>query len=323
MKIGGPARYIIEICSEQDITDAVGFAEEKELPIITIGAGSNIIFKDDGFSGVVLLNKIPGLSIDASGIVKTGAGVNWTEVVSKAVQADLSGIEAMALIPGTAGASPVNNIGAYGQEIKDSLESLVAFDTLAKQFVELSNSDCDFSYRDSRFKTKEHGRFIISQITLKLNTDANNYQPPEYPALKLELERQNITKPTPKDVEKVVTAMRQAKLPNPAWLANTGSFFKNPTVSNETADELVKSYPDIPSYPQPDGTKKLAAAWLIDKAGLKNYRQNGIWVYDRQALVLVNESANSFNDLQKMQDLITNKVKEKFGVFLEVEPEII
>jgi len=324
MKLGGPASYLAEVHSEQEVEETAKFAKDHNLPVITLGTGSNILFKDTGFSGLIIINKIPGLFIDRpSGIVQAGGGVNWNEVVSKSVDAGLYGIEALALIPGTAGATPVNNVGAYGQEIKDTLASLRAYDTSTNQFIELNNRDCDFSYRDSRFKTKEHGRFIICQITFTLKNNLAAYQPPDYPSLKIELNKLKINKPTPKDVETVISNMRRSKLPNPAWLANAGSFFKNPQVTQEVAKNLIETYPGLPAFDQPDGTKKLSAAWLIDKAGLKNHHQNGIWVYDQQALVLVNESATSFKDLQVMQDLIINTIKSKFGVILEPEPEII
>lgn len=324
MRIGGPANTIIAIYSEQDIIKAVEYTKNKNMPLITIGAGSNIIFKDNGFDGIVLVNKIFGLEVDdSSSLVQAGSGVRLDEVVQKAVDANLCGIESLSGIPGTIGAAPVNNIGAFGQEIKNTLESVRAFDTTSNQFVEIPNDQCSFSYRDSRFKTKGHRRFIISQVTLKLKPAAADYQAPNYPSLLTEITKQGITNPTPRDIRRIVIAIRQEKLPDPVRLANSGSFFKNPVVQPDMVNKLLQTYPDMPHYPQTDGTEKLAAGWLIEQAGLKNYQQNGIWVYDKQTLVLINESARNFTDLWLMVEHVVNTVNQKFDIILEPEPEII
>jgi len=324
IRIGGPANEIIVAHSEQDITEIVSYAKTKNSPLITLGAGSNIVFRDNGFSGVVLINRVMGLEVDDStGLVHAGSGVFWDAVVQKAIDANLCGIESLSAIPGTVGAAPVNNIGAYGQEIKDTLVSVRAFDTSINQFIDIPNDQCGFSYRDSRFKTKEHGRFIISQITLQLKPTPENYQAPNYSSLIEELNNRGINIPQPKYVRQTVIALRQEKLPDPVRLANSGSFFKNPIVPPDIAKRLLQIYPDMPHYPQTDGTEKLAAAWLIDQSGLKSYKQNGIWVYDKQALVLINESAKSFTDLWLMVEHIISTVNQKFGVILEPEPEII
>jgi UDP-N-acetylmuramate dehydrogenase len=189
--------------------------------------------------------------------------------------------------------------------------------------VEIPNDQCGFSYRDSRFKTKEHGRFIISQITLQLQPTSVNYQAPNYPSLIKELSNRGVNTPQPKYVRQTVMAIRQEKLPDPARLANTGSFFKNPIVLPDMANKLLRAYPEMPHYPQTDGTEKLAGGWLIEQAGLKNYQQNGMWIYDKQALVLINESAKSFTDLWLMVEHIISTVNRKFGIILEPEPEII
>lgn len=323
MRIGGPANTVIAVHSEQDITEAAAYAKDQGLPIITLGSGTNIIFKDSGFNGVILINKIMGLTISESGKVIAGSGEQWDEVVKKSTAMNFCGIESLSSIPGTVGGAPVNNIGAYGQEIKDTLVNVRAFDTTTSQFIEIARDQCYFSYRDSRFKTKEHGRFIISQVTLQLKRTAQDYRTPNYQALLAELERLHISKPTPSDVRQAVMTIRKINLPDSVKLANTGSFFKNPYVAGGIANHLLQSFPDMPNYPQPDGSVKLAAGWLIDKTGLKNYRQNGMWIYDKQALVLINESAKSFNDLWQMAEHIIRTVYTKFGVTLEPEPEII
>lgn len=191
-----------------------------------------------------------------------------------------------------------------------------------QQFVELTNVDCGFSYRNSIFKSGQYGRYIISSITLQLQTATSNYQPPLYPALQAELTKREMFYPTPDDVMQTVIAIRTLKLPDPQKLANAGSFFKNPIVSAEQVAQLLQQFPTMPHYPHTRNTEKLAAGWLIEEAGLKDYRDRGIWIYDKQALVLVNEHADSFADLQFMIDTITRAVAEKFSVVLQPEPEI-
>ena len=323
MHIGGPAKAVAVIQTEQDIVEAVQFAKENNHKILVIGQGSNIIFGDAGFDGLVLINKIPGLLIDnQSGIVRVGAGTVWHDVVVQTVEAGLVGLEAMALIPGTTGATPINNVGAYGQEVKDTLVTVRAFDLQTEAFVELANADCGFAYRTSRFKTTDYGRFIISSVTFQLNQKQDTYQAPNYPALQAKLAESDIYYPTPEDVMRNVILIRTAKLPDPAKLANTGSFFKNPFVSAELASKLLTNFPTMPNYPQPDGSYKLAAGWLIEQAGLKDMRLHGVWVYDKQALVLVNENAHSFSDLWAMVTHIQQTVMQIYGVQLEPEPEI-
>lgn len=323
MRIGGPAKIVVAITSEQELKEAIEYATLNNLPHLVIGEGSNIIFGDSGFDGMIIINQIPGLLIDQqTGIVRIGAGTNWHEVVTKTVAAGLVGIEAMALIPGTCGATPINNVGAYGQEISDVLQSVHAYDVDLKQFVELSNAECQFSYRSSIFKGTVYGKYIITAITLQLRQVPTDYQAPNYAALQAELSRREISYPTPQQVVDCVVAIRSAKLPNPAQIANTGSFFKNPIVSKEQAMALIVAFPDLPHFPQSDGTEKLAAGWLIEQAGLKGIAEQGIAVYEKQALVLVNEGSASFSDLQHMIDKVTNTVNEKFGVVLEPEPEI-
>lgn len=324
MRIGGNAAQVVEVFNESDISDAVTLAKTNNQKIQVLGEGSNIIFSDSGFDGLVIINKTPGLLIDPmSGIVRLGAGTHWHDAVLQSVEAGLVGIEALALIPGTCGAAPVNNIGAYGQEIKDVLINLRAFDMQTSQFVELSNADCGFSYRNSRFKSIDYGRFIISSLTLQLHARPEIYVPPQYPALTEYLSQHELYYPGPEDVMRSVMVIRNTKLPDPAKIANTGSFFKNPIVSAELLAKLLIEFPNLPHYPMSDGREKLAAGWLVETAGLKNFRQNGIWVYDKQALVLVNEGTGTFADLMAMVEYIQSTVQTVYGVLLEIEPEII
>lgn len=324
MRIGGPANKLAMVESEQDVEEAAKYASSHNLPIITIGWGSNIIFGDNGFAGVVLINKIPGLNLNSqTSTVTAGAGVITDEIVKQTVDNNLIGMEALSGIPGTIGAAPINNIGAFGQEIKDTLVKVRAYDTNTKSFIELPKDDCRFGYRDSVFKSKEHGRYIITKVELKLRKFDNTYQTPAYPSLQTELAKLSLAKPTLQDIRQTILNLRNKRLPNSKELANTGSFYKNPMADKAKVDELLAKYTDMPHYPQPDGSEKLSAAWLIETAGLKNYRQSGFWVYDKQPLVLVNESSTSYKDLAAINDKIISTIKTNFGITLETEPEII
>lgn len=323
MRLGGPAKFVVVVSNEHEVLEAVEYAKANNLKFIVIGEGSNIVFGDNGFDGLIIVNKIPGLLIDKqAGIMRIGAGTHWHTVVEQAVENNLTGIEAMALIPGTAGATPINNVGAYGQDISQTLQSIYAYDTKMNQFVELSNAQCGFGYRTSLFKSTEYGRYIIISITLQLEQLSDMYTPPNYPALQQELTKRELFYPTPNDVMRTVMAIRSIKLPDPNQIANTGSFFKNPIVSADKARTLLELYPDMPHYPQADGREKIAAGWLVEQAGLKGHKERGIWVYDKQALVLVNEAASSYADLQNMVTIICDAVAKQFGITLEPEPEL-
>ena len=325
MKLGGPAKEIVIAYNENDIVEAFNFSQKNNIPLITIGNGTNVIFSDHGFDGLVVLNRIKGVQIDAeTGLILAASGEKWDDIVQRSIELGFVGIESLTDIPGTVGAAPINNIGAYGQELSETLTKVRAYDTKTKSFVEILNSDCAFAYRNSRFKSVDYGRFIICGVSLQLNKTPKDYPAPTYPTLVEELGRQGVAKPTPLDVRRALFIVRNNRLPNPIDLPNSGSFFKNPIVSNERANELLKSYPTMPSWPVVNtGYVKLSAGWLIENAGLKGYRQGGIWIYDKQALVLVNESAKSFKDLWYMAEHIIKIVDQKYKVVLEPEPEII
>lgn len=322
MRIGGPATYIVTAHNEQDVADAAAFALEKNLPLITLGDGTNVVFSDEGFKGIVVVNEIAGFTISPTGIATIGAGENWDETVAKTISAGFCGIESLSLVPGTTGATPVNNVGAYGQEISHTLVSVRAFDTQTNEFVELPNAECGFSYRTSRFKNEDHGRFIITNVKLQLKPIGETYEPPTYPSLTAELTKLNLEHPNPQQVREAVIAIRTSKLPDPKTTPNVGSFFKNPIVTKNAADQLKADYPNAPIYPHGENFK-VAAGWLIEQAGLKGYHQNGITVYDKQALVLVNESASTFSELKKTYEHIQQVVYQKFNIQLEPEPELL
>ena len=323
MRLGGTARYMCEIHNDEDLKAALQFATMNMLAWRVVGIGSNIVWRDEGFSGLLIVNKIEGFEILQDGVsVKIGAGENWDAVVEKSVAAGLSGIEFLSLIPGTAGATPVQNVGAYGREIKDVLTSLRAYDTVKKQFMDMAANDCVFGYRTSRFKTYDSGRFIIASITLKLSKTLP--QPPFYDALQAYFDQQGTTEFTPQVIRDAVIAIRNSKLPDPAVVANNGSFFANPVVSLGEFGRLKGEFPDIKGWPFNDGVK-VAAGWLVEQAGFKDIHdeQTGMATWHAQSLVLVNEHARSTSDLLAFKQKIVDAVHEKFGVALEQEPELL
>lgn len=326
MRLGGTADFVCEVKSNKDVIAASEWAESRQLPLRMIGGGSNIIWRDEGFKGLLVINKIPGFEqIAGDHISETyciGAGENWDKIVEKTVKAGLSGIECLSFIPGCVGAVPVQNVGAYGQDISQTLVSLEAYDRVSKTFVRIVNADCGFGYRTSRFKTIDNGRFMITSIDLKLQK-----LPPKNFSNSVEayLDEHNIEDRSPKEIRKAVIAIRKAKLPDPAKVANNGSFFANPIITNKALKKLRKTYPDMPAWEVGPDHQKLAAAWLIEKAGFKGKRDaaTGMSTWKNHALVLVNEKASSTQDLIDFQDKIIAKVHKMFDIELEREPEIL
>lgn len=325
MRLGGKAQYLCHVTDKHELVNALDWAKEHEQEVIVIGGGSNIIWGDDGFDGLVIVNEIKTFTIHEEGAksyVTIGAGENWDTVVEKTVDAGLSGIEALSLIPGTAGATPVQNVGAYGQEIADTLVSIEAYDLTSGSFVTLQNDDCKFGYRSSRFKSSDRGRFVIISITLQLARI--NPRPPYYPAVTKYLREHDIRVVTPKVIREAVIAIRTSKLPDPNKIANNGSFFANPIVDKTTAKQLLEKFPGMPQWKVKNGVK-LSAAWLIEQAGLKGHADDktGMAIWHKQPLVLVNNTAQTTADLITFRNMVTKKVRSKFGVALEQEPELI
>jgi UDP-N-acetylmuramate dehydrogenase len=231
---------------------------------------------------------------------------------------NLSGIEAMSAIPGTAGAAPVQNVGAYGQEIADTLLSLEAYDSQTDTFVVLQNNDCGFSYRHSIFRGDQAGRYVITAITIRLYKAAP--QPPFYAALQSYFDTHGTTLFTPQVIRDAVIDIRANKLPDPKQLPNTGSFFKNAIIEDWQLSDLKAAYPDMPTYDMPDGRFKVPTGWLIEQVGLKGQTLHGMRVHDKNALVLINESATSYSDLASARDEIIGAVRDQFHIMIEQEP---
>ena len=322
MKLGGEARYMATADSASDVVSLYRNARKENLPIFVLGGGSNVITHDEVFEGIVLLNKIKGFEVisetDETTDVKIGAGEVWDEVVEKAIGLGLQGIEAMSGIPGTAGAAPVQNVGAYGQESADTLISLEAYDSKTDTIVTISADECDFSYRNSIFRDKEKGRYCILNITLRLNKAEP--KPPYYASLQKYIDENDIREVNLSVIRVAVLNIRSEKLPDPAELPSAGSFLKNALVEKWKLEELQKEYSDIPNYAMSDGRYKIPTGWLIDKAGLRGYRSHGMRVYEKNALVLVNDSATGYDDLAAIREEIVQIVFDKFGIKIEQEP---
>lgn len=322
MKLGGETRFMATADSASDVVSLYRNARKENLPIFVLGGGSNVITHDEVFEGIVLLNKIKGFEVisetDETTDVKIGAGEVWDEVVEKAIGLGLQGIEAMSGIPGTAGAAPVQNVGAYGQEIADTLISLEAYDSKTDTIVTISADECDFSYRNSIFRDKEKGRYCILNITLRLNKAEP--KPPYYASLQRYIDENDIREVNLSVIRVAVLNIRSEKLPDPAELPSAGSFFKNALVEKWKLEELQKEYSDIPNYAMSDGRYKIPTGWLIDKTGLRGYRSHGMRVYEKNALVLVNDSATGYDDLAAIREEIVQIVFDKFGIKIEQEP---
>jgi UDP-N-acetylmuramate dehydrogenase len=327
MRLGGQARYLAEVKNTSDLLNLYNWAASASLPVIMIGRGSNIIWRDEGFNGLILVNKIMGRQVvgeDSHALtLKVGAGENWDKTVEWTVDKKLTGIEYMSLVPGTVGAAPVQNVGAYGGELSQTLLELEALDTRLNAFVKLQNHECGFAYRSSRFKTTDRGRFFITSITLTLRK--TNPVPPFYDSLQKYLDEHGIDKYTPKTIRKAVIEIRQSKLPDPEKVSNNGSFFTNPIVDIAKFSQLRDLYPDIRAWQIKDGHMKIAAGWLVEKAGFKGVRdeQTGMATWPAQALVLVNERARHTGDLLAFKQKITDRVNQMFGIALEQEPELL
>jgi UDP-N-acetylmuramate dehydrogenase len=327
MRLGGVARFLAEAQSEQDIEELVAWAKSKAVAFMIIGQGSNIVWRDEGFSGLIIVNNLKGRVVlnedDTSAIIKVYGGEIWDEVVEKTAENNWSGIEFLSLIPGTAGAAPVQNIGAYGAEIADTLLEVEVFDSTTQTFGTIKKNDCGFAYRTSNFKTSEKGRFLITAIVLKLKK--SNPVPPFYDALAKYFEEHPAKEYTPKIVREAVVAIRSSKLPDPAIVANNGSFFTNPIIEQSQFEILQERYPSIKGWPTTDGKVKIAAGWLVEQANFKGFHDDktGMATWDKQALVLVNEHAKNTADLLEFKQKIVDKVQEMFSITLEQEPELL
>lgn len=328
MRLGGSAAFAVAVSDAEQAAQACRWAMDRGLPFIVVGSGSNIVWRDVGFDGLLIVNRIGGydeaMQPDGSVLMTAGAGENWDSIVERSVASGLTGIEAMSLVPGTAGATPVQNVGAYGQDVSQTLVSVQAYDSHTATMVSISNPECHFGYRASRFKSDDRGRFIITSVSFRL--ERGSIKPPYYRALQTYMDEHGITDTSPASIRQAVISIRSDKLPDPAKIANNGSFFANPIVSQETFDAIAQAYPEleVPHWPADAGIK-LSAAWLLDQAGFKDYHDSGTGMatWHRQPLVLVNERASATAALLTFRDNIITTVADRFGVTLQQEPELL
>lgn len=291
--------------------------------MMVLGGGSNILFTGN-FDGYILKNEIKGIDIiredEHHVYIKAGAGENWHQFVNFCLSHDLAGIENLSLIPGNVGASPMQNIGAYGVEIKDVFHQMEAYHLKDKKIVTFTTNDCAFGYRDSVFKNKFKHQFVILDVTFRLNKIPILHT--SYGAIEQELE---VMKEVPSihSIAKAVVRIRSSKLPDPREIGNAGSFFKNPSVPAPVYEQMKNKFPDMPGYPQYNGTVKLAAGWLIEQCGWKGYRKGDAGCHARQALVLVNYGNASGKDIYSLSEEIRKSVRQKFSVDLEREVNIV
>jgi len=320
--IGGKIQYLAEVKNKKEVDEAVCFAKKNKLKIFIIGGGSDILIGDSDFQGLVI--KYIGDSVDINGdIVTSEAGLIWDKLVEEVVGKNFQGIECLSGIPGSTGAAPIQNIGAYGQELKNVFLKLTAYDIAKEEFVEFESADCEFGYRESVFKKKDYWqKFIITDITLRLNK--NGKPEVKYDSLKKYLLEKEIPAPTLRDVRNAVLAVRTTKFENPNEAGNAGSFFKNPVFSDDTAKNLEKKFPGIPLRPLEDGSFKSSAGWLIEQAGWKGKKYKNAAVSARHALILINpEGKATASDVLELSEMIIEDVKKKFDVKLEREVQLI
>lgn len=318
------ADQFVEVRSIEELNEAVAVSKNNGLKSMILGGGSNVLFTSD-FNGLIILNRIRGIDVirerEQEVVLKVGAGENWHEFVLYCVEKGYGGVENLSLIPGTLGAAPIQNIGAYGVELVDVFVELEALVIDSGEMITLSKPECKFGYRDSVFKRELKGKVIICSVTLKLNRSAKpNYA---YASLKQKLESKGITDPTIKEVSDAVIEVRQSKLPDPKEIGNTGSFFKNPVIPVSQFDELKQKFPELPGYPVTERQVKVPAGWLIEQAGWKGKRHGQAGVHAKQALVLVNYGKASGKELLELAGMIQDSVKENFEISLTPEVNLI
>lgn len=322
--VGGAARWFAGAASEQDVADTVAFARKLQLPLFVLGGGSNLLVSDEGFPGLVLQMAIPGVERDGD-VLRVGAGVVWDDFVQQTVDAGLQGIECLAGIPGTVGGTPVQNVGAYGQEVSETIVSVRCFDTVAGQYVDLSNETCGFAYRTSRFNTTERGRYIVTRVDFRLREGGA-------PCLKYaDLRKYFEGKPQPSlaEVADAVRVIRRGKGmvvdagdPNSR---SAGSFFRNPIVAKEMLLKVSEAagigVDVVPHWPAGEGLIKLPAAWLLEQAGfVRGYAMGRAGISSRHTLAVINRGDATAADIIALREEIIATVKLKFGIALEQEP---
>lgn len=325
MRTGGLARLFSVVRTVEELREAIIYAKNENIPWFVLGGGSNILVSSDGFNGLVIKNEIRGIEIEEDGdlaFVTVGAGGTWDDFVAAMVAKHFFGLENLSYIPGTVGAAPIQNIGAYGVEVKNTIAYVEVFDTEDESVKRISNKDCNFAYRDSIFKTVSGKKYIVTRVCFKLSKIKKFSL--EYKELANVCATMSTESIDALFVRNAVIAIRKSKLPEVSELGSAGSFFKNPIVTEKELALLQSKYPEIPSYPEQDGFVKISAGYLIDKvAQMKGYRHNAVGTYDKQALVLVHFGGGTSEDIIALAESIQTIVKEKTGITLEMEVQKI
>ncbi|RFZ95346.1 UDP-N-acetylmuramate dehydrogenase [Mucilaginibacter conchicola] len=317
------ARYFAEINHEADLAELFADPQWQQIQRLVLGGGSNMLLVNN-FEGLVIRLNIRGIEHRISHddvYVEAGAGEVWNDLVNYCVTRGYAGMENLSLIPGSVGASPIQNIGAYGVELKDVFESCRAFEIATGEFRTFTHADCKFGYRESVFKGELAGQYIITSVKFKLSLNANLNL--KYGAIEQELTNRGIEVPTIKDVSQVVSHIRVSKLPDPSTIGNAGSFFKNPVITLREFEPILAQHPDVVNYPAPDNMVKLAAGWLIEQCGWKGKQVGHTGTWKNQALVLVNHGGATGEEVYNFSSQIIDSVYDKFGVSLQREVNIV
>ena len=316
------ARHFVSVSSIEDLKHLISLENYSEK--FFLGGGSNMLLTKDIEALVIHLN-LKGISIlsenENNATIKANAGENWHEFVMWCLEHDFGGLENLSLIPGNVGTAPVQNIGAYGVELKDSFVECDVIDLKNLEKKTISKKECEFGYRDSIFKGKNKGQYIIVSVTFKMTKNHHSLHI-SYGAIISELKEKKVRNPSIKDVSNAIISIRQSKLPDPKKIGNSGSFFKNPVISTKQFDSLKKVFPEMPSYPVSETEIKIPAGWLIEKAGLKGKRFKNYGVHEKQALVLVNYGTAKGSDILGLAELIQHTVHRIFNISLETEVNI-
>jgi UDP-N-acetylmuramate dehydrogenase len=327
--VGGPARWFASAVTSEDVQAIHEWCEDQHLPIFVLGGGSNLVISDEGFPGLVLSMAVPGLAMATQSdgtLVTAGAGEPWDRVVDSVVAAGLSGVECLSGIPGTVGGTPIQNVGAYGQEVATVIERVVVFDRSRSELTELSAADCGFSYRMSRFKAADTGRFIVCRVSFRLTPSTPTLN---YPELVAELERRGSTVPQPADVRDAVLTIRRRKGmvldDNDSDTRSVGSFFMNPVISREDRERIATLAGDrVPGFAMSDGRVKIPAAWLIERSGIrKGYSEGAIGLSTKHPLAIVNRGGATARDVLMFAVHVKRVVLDWCGVWLRPEPVFV
>jgi len=318
------AKYFCQINDLNELNSLIMKEQFRGENKFILGGGSNVLFTKD-FEGIVVKNNISGISIISENadlvLLEVGAGYDWDKLVEYTVAAGFNGLENLSLIPGTVGASPIQNIGAYGVEVKDLIESVKGISLEDNKFKTLSNSECNFGYRNSIFKTELKGGFIVTSVVFNLSKSQNVNT--EYAALQNYISEHELSIVTPTVIRQAVIKIRRSKLPDPQEFSNAGSFFKNPVISKNVFKKIKSKYPDLNGYRDDDSSVKISAGWLIEKCGLKGRRVKDVGIYEKQALVIINYGNATGCEIFEFSEQINLEVYNQFNIELVKEVNIV